>query len=294
MYELQKKFKLSSLRISIVITLALVILFMAIFFAGNIRDLFTSQFRLFAFLPDVQGLRNGAPVWLYGVEIGKVQNIEINDRGALISVSINKKLQDIIKKDATMQIMTMGILGDKFVKIFPGLHSSISVNSGDTLRGKSSISFEELTSNAFTTMLSLDTAINKLSYLIVQINKNEGSISKLINEPELYNNLVSASDKLNYLINQITTSDGSFKKFLKDTTLYLTVSEMVDKFSTVATVLDQGLENGSIASTLMNDTTITNDLKTIFNNIRSATNTLDDLIEDIKVNPRKYFKLELF
>ncbi|MDO5575975.1 MAG: MCE family protein, partial [Fibrobacter sp.] len=120
MYELQKKFRLSSLKISIVVTIALVILFMAIFFAGNISSLFASKVELFAQIPDVQGLREGAPVWLHGVEIGNVQNIELSNDGALITVSINSKYQENIRQNADMQIMTMGILGDKFVRISSG------------------------------------------------------------------------------------------------------------------------------------------------------------------------------
>ncbi|MDO5575976.1 MAG: hypothetical protein Q4F84_02755, partial [Fibrobacter sp.] len=165
---------------------------------------------------------------------------------------------------------------------------------GDTLEGKSSFSFEELTSNAQVMMAGLDSAISKLTYLTVQINGTSGSLGKLINEPELYNNLVSATNGLSSIIHQINTSDGSVKKFITDTTLFSVVYNMVDKFGTVAAVLDRGFENGSMASTLINDTLIANDLKLIFGNIRSATNTLNKLINDIKANPDKYFKVELF
>ena len=73
MYEYQKKITWSTLKTGIVITIALVILLAAVFFSSNISSLFTSKFDLITRISNVQGLRTGAPVWLFGVEVGVVK-----------------------------------------------------------------------------------------------------------------------------------------------------------------------------------------------------------------------------
>ncbi len=294
MYEYQKKITWSSLKTGIVITIALAILFGTVFFSGNLSSLFTSKFDLVTRISNVQGLRTGAPVWLFGVEVGVVEKITINSSGTYVRISIQQKYLPNIFKNAHTLVMTMGILGDKFVEVYPGDSSNPQISPGDTISGKINIGFEQLLSLSASIMVQLDTTIGKLETLISSAINPQGSIGKFISDPSLYNNLNESINSLTKLTRSINYSTGSFSKLIKDTTLYHNLNSVSLEFASLLNQVDQSIQNGSVAGALLNDGTLATDVKETVNSLRSAIESLDNILSDIKANPNKYFKFELF
>src|SRR5512142_276081 len=78
-----------------------------------------SGYRVYVTFDNISGLKNGAAVEVAGVEVGRVEAIELspNDRAAVtLRLESGLKLHD----DAIASIRTKGIIGDKFVKLSPG------------------------------------------------------------------------------------------------------------------------------------------------------------------------------
>jgi phospholipid/cholesterol/gamma-HCH transport system substrate-binding protein len=93
----------------------------------------------------VGGLKNGSPVEIAGVEVGRVKEISLNDYRAVVKMSINPgvKLQD----DAIVSIRTKGLIGEKYVRITPG-SSETQVKPGGKLRDtEDPVDIETLISN---------------------------------------------------------------------------------------------------------------------------------------------------
>jgi len=87
---------------------------------GNI-SLFDDNFMVLkARFNTVTGLRVGNPIEMYGIEIGHVGELAIDDevQMALASLNIQKSAQ--IYSDAIASIKTAGLIGDKFISIDPG------------------------------------------------------------------------------------------------------------------------------------------------------------------------------
>jgi len=72
MFEVKKKLTWSKLKVGLLITSALVVLLLTVFFAGGIENMFIKKVEISASIADVRGLRVGSPVWLSGIEIGTV------------------------------------------------------------------------------------------------------------------------------------------------------------------------------------------------------------------------------
>lgn len=294
MYEYQKKITWSSLKSGIVITIALLILFSAVFFSGNITSLFTSKFDLTTKFPNVQGLRTGAPVWLFGVEVGTVEKITINSSGTYVKVSIDRKFLNNIYKNAYTNIMTMGILGDKFIEVYPGDTSNPQISPGDTISGDINIGFEQLLSLSASIMVQLDSTINQLESLVSSILNPQGSVGKFISDPALYNNLNESINAMTKLTRDINLSNGTFSKFIKDTTLYHNLNSASIEIASLMNQVDNSIQNGSVAGALLNDRALAADVKETVNSLRTAVESLNKILSEIKANPEKFFKFELF
>jgi len=81
---------------------------------------------------DISGLKVNAPVQMYGVDIGFVSKIGLNQEKAVAEVSMMVLKEVELTDDAIAAIKTNGLIGDKYVKIVPGGLGE-PVKPGDTL-----------------------------------------------------------------------------------------------------------------------------------------------------------------
>jgi len=95
----------------------------------------------------VSGLKPGARVEIAGVEVGKVDRIELDaksgDRArAYLKIKTGVKITD----DVIASVRTSGIIGDKFIKLRPGGSDTMLKNNDKIRETESAIDIEELVS----------------------------------------------------------------------------------------------------------------------------------------------------
>lgn len=295
MYEVQKKLTWSSLRIGLVVTIGLIFLFSAVFLTANITNFFSPRVSFSAVINNIQGLRIGAPVWLYGVEVGNVSAINLTTSGTVVSLSIDNNKFGFIHKDALAMIMTMGILGDKYIEISPGSSNEPYLTKGDTIIGQSTVGFEQITSAAYTTMAVLDSSVSKLQLLLSYFVEGNGSFKKFLEDPSFYNHLTSSLSELDDLINKIDTANGTMRMLVDDPTLYRNLNEAVEQFTAFFNRINYEVGDGNgVANALIQDSSLAKNLRETMGQLKTASQSLNDLIKDFKANPKKYFKLQIF
>ncbi|MBM4295160.1 MAG: outer membrane lipid asymmetry maintenance protein MlaD [Deltaproteobacteria bacterium] len=102
-------------------------------------------YRVVADFDNISGLKPGASVEVAGVEVGRVESIQIadSDRARLV-LRMNPGVQ--LKDDAIASIRTKGIIGDKFVKLSPGSSEKTIPEGGRIRDTESAVEWEELIS----------------------------------------------------------------------------------------------------------------------------------------------------
>lgn len=298
MYEIKRKLMWSSLKTGIVITTGIVIFFLGIFFSGNLINLFSPKHQVNIHFRNISGLRTGAPVWLYGIEVGNVEKIELIDSGTVVTASILKEHFPIIKENAVVHIMTMGLLGDKYLEIVPGSETAPSIRPGGNIPGKEAVGFEQIMSSFSNSLGHIEHLAKNMEMLVNDLHSSDGTISRLLNDPELYNRMTQATDELTGLVSQIRNSKGSFMEFVENPQLYKDLASASKKFDRVITKIDSG--NG-LASSLVEDkemaqefVDVISSLKETSRNFSKTASSMDSLLTDVKKNPRKYFDFSIF
>ncbi|HYA03814.1 MAG TPA: outer membrane lipid asymmetry maintenance protein MlaD [Syntrophobacteria bacterium] len=78
------------------------------------------SYRLFARFTSVAGLREGSSVTMYGLAIGRVEKLTMDQQKglALVGMEIHRGVK--IYDDAIASIKTEGLIGDRYVSIDPG------------------------------------------------------------------------------------------------------------------------------------------------------------------------------
>ncbi len=99
---------------------------------GNVGFLGDNTYSLFAKFNTVTGLRQGNPVNMLGLEIGKVEKFTMDQENQQVKVEfkINKGIE--IYDDAIVSVKTEGLIGDKYVAVDPGGGGDLLAN-GDTI-----------------------------------------------------------------------------------------------------------------------------------------------------------------
>jgi len=85
---------------------------------GDVRLLGGNEYTVYAKFSNVSGLKKKAAVTMAGVEIGRVEDIRLQDGAAVVAMRITKNVK--LEEDAIASIKTMGIIGDKYIAVSAG------------------------------------------------------------------------------------------------------------------------------------------------------------------------------
>lgn len=87
---------------------------------GHVSFFGDKTYPLSARFTSVTGLRVGSPVYIFGIEVGRVERLTMDqkDRKAAVEVQIKQGIE--VYDDAIATIKTEGLIGDKYLGIDPG------------------------------------------------------------------------------------------------------------------------------------------------------------------------------
>lgn len=285
MYDHVKQHKWAKLRVGIVITVALIIVLLAAMFAGNIEKLFTPRVVIYAMVHDVKGLREGSPVWFSGVEIGSVKRIKFTGQQKVrVAMSIVTETLKYLKKDSSANIMTLGLLGDKYVEITPGSNEADGLKAGDTIAGRTQTEIQDVVQSSQDSMAKISEFVSRLEEILVKIDKGQGSVSRFIRDPAVYENLKEAVKELTMLVRKIENGQGTMGRLLNEDTLYTDVASSVKDIKLFAQSLKKS--EGTL-NKVINDPSLydrfqkaSTSLDTFTQKLASSKGTVNKLIED--------------
>jgi phospholipid/cholesterol/gamma-HCH transport system substrate-binding protein len=302
MFDSPKHLTWAKLRVGIVVTIGLAILFLAIVFAGNIQQLFLPQVQLYAEFSDVKGLRPGAPIWFSGVRIGSVKAIRfVQEEKLVATLTIARSALTYLKKDSQATILTMGLLGDKYLEVSTGSRDATPLEPGDTISGSSRLEIaEELkrviegvetSKGSLARLLHDDTLYQDLSLSAKDIRAfaevlrtSKGTVGNVIKDPELYERFLRASKSLDAFTEKLATSRGTVSRMVEDASLYENMNSAAVRLNAILERIEKG--EGSMG-TLIADRQIADELRT-------GLQEFNALMKDMKEHPKRYFSFSLF
>ena len=258
----------------------------------------------------VDGLSVSNPVTMNGFKIGKVQKINFNSKNTrelLVDIIIDNDV--IFPKTSLAELYETGLIGGKAIAIIPDYKNDSTIAlDGDYLKGvikpgltelvnqilpQVQLQIEAVMKNAEIVLQNINTlfddetkkelksSIEDFSNLTSSLSETSDEISKLIanNSENLTNSLSdfrSASNNIKSITDSLNSDD------IKSITINL--NSLVNNLNSITTSLKN---SEGTAGKLIND-------KSIYDNLENATNQLNRLIEDIKLNPNRYINFSVF
>ncbi len=130
------------IKVGLFLAVGLTILAIFIFVVGDISRLFKQRgYIVYTRFDTVAGLEKKTVVRMAGVKVGVVDDIKLSANRAEVAMDINPDIE--ISRDSKAMLASLGLLGEKYIEIMPGVEEEI-VEPGGTIGSLPPVSFDQL------------------------------------------------------------------------------------------------------------------------------------------------------
>ncbi len=273
--------KIPTAKTGVFVIICFALLVVALFAIGDKEKLFSSTSEYFVKIKDISGLKTGAQVRMSGYPVGSVNGITLPGKigdSVIISLTIVEEAMELIRKDSKAEIVTDGLVGNKIVTISGGNLTTEKLHVGDTLLGLSPFELSSIINNVTSTVTDASVMLKETTELIKSMRTGDGSIAKLMNDPELYRSLTAMIAATTRTVNTVNSSAAGTLNSVKQLTdsLQGTVSNLQE----VTHQIRSG--KGSIGK-LLNDEELYNRLLAVTGNVHLPMSELNETIHKLSM-----------
>lgn len=105
------------IRIGLLVVVAVLVFFAGFYYLKG-SNLFSRNHKYYGYYENVQGLQPSAPVTIKGLQVGRVQNIELKGERVQVTLEIAKRYA--LTKGTVAQLYASDLLGTKGIRLDPG------------------------------------------------------------------------------------------------------------------------------------------------------------------------------
>jgi phospholipid/cholesterol/gamma-HCH transport system substrate-binding protein len=216
---------------------ALLLAMIVVALIGKERRLFERSFRYRAAFENVEGLRVDSPVWLGGLDVGRVKSIsfseDLSDSRIQVELEISSQYADRIRADSVARVSSRGVLGDKAVDVSLGTADAAKLASG-----------AELATGIASDLGSLLKSGGEVMDNAVAITRDLRKAVTVYADPELAGDVKGTVGSVRRLLEQVEKGDGAVHALLFDPATRKDVQSLLKGAARTAQKLD-----GAVAET---------------------------------------------
>lgn len=281
------------------------------------KNLFTTDNVFYAKYDNVEGLSVSNPVSINGLKVGQVDEIKpITTKDGKLHFVVKVTIDDTFEfsKNSTVEIFEPGLMSGKEMKINL-FYGGDTAKDGDTLKGNYQLSMlNSLSSQVKPVKEQLSNVLLKLDSTLASTNKivdeqNRREIKLLLsNLNRTVESFKGASDRTNSIL--ANNEKGLHEVVANANVAMLTANKTLDKYGSVAERVDIDKLNGTIEQFNQTAGKLNNVISGIqngegslgklakdeelYNNLTKTSKNLNELVEDFKVNPKRYVNFSVF
>lgn len=156
------------------------------------------------------GLKRFAPVRVAGVDAGVVRDIKVSfdqkENKTKVNVDIWLKNENEIPSDSIVLINQLGMLGEKYLEIIPGVNTKEFLKAGNAIVGRDPIAMEQISMRMNELSAKIEDAVDGFN-TIIRNEKNQKSLEKTL-------------ESISIIASNIKDGKGTIGKFLLDNSIH--------------------------------------------------------------------------
>lgn len=195
-------------KVGVFVFVGLIILSFFILMIGRYKT-WVSGYRFDIIFNFVNGVKEGAPVRFAGVDVGEVKRVRFffspEEKRAKVKITAWVRNDVFIPADSSAWVNTLGLLGEKYVEIMPGVDYRQQIKEKKVMLGNDPIAMQELGDWA-------KKIVDGLNETIEAIRSKQGTIGRLLGDDSLYQELETALKNKNGTVGRFIYDDSVYKE----------------------------------------------------------------------------------
>ncbi len=272
------------------------------------ENLFSEDRTFYAIYDDVEGLAPSSNVTINGLEVGKVISINFAGNSGNLLVTFNLKNDFPFSRNSNAEIYGGGLIGGKSLAIIPKYDNGELAKSGDTLKGTIDEGIFELVNDRLSPLQKkVESVIGQTDSVLVSVNdvldtdtreNLRNAIASLTQTAATFSSasqslnglLTDNRSKLNRTFTNLDQMSANFKS-ISDSVSQLEIGQLTNNMQKVIADFEQ--VSSKLNSTEGTAGKLINDDQ-LYNNLELATKQMQELMQDIKLNPKRYVHFSVF
>ena len=255
----------SELKIGILSVVALVLASVLIFLLSAEGGFFWQRYSIKTIFTNIQGLKEGAPVRVAGVEVGAVSDVNFLGDQVEVIMEVAQEHQPRITTSSRATLGSVSLLGEAAVDLTASSAGTPIPEWGYVPTGPVPPTIAEVGAQA-------TEGLEEATALLRDIRQGRGTVGKLFTDEALYRDLNSLVQSADRVASQIAGGRGTLGQLTNDPRLYNELSQSVADLRAVTTRIRNG--EGSLGK-LLNDPAMANALTGTSQNIETLTGRLN-------------------
>lgn len=238
------------------------------------------------FFQSAVGIKAGDPVRLAGVEVGKIRRITLEDGRVRVDFYVVGGTD--LRRDTEASIRQMNLLGGQFLGLRFGTPGSPPLPPSSEVPSVEGTNIDQLISNldrnqekAFGTLGKLleesrtgfVDAVSRLDSIARKIDQGQGTLARLVNDPQLYDEVTAAVRDLKTVVGRLEGGEGSLGKLLADDSLYREASATLANLKVISGKARRG--EGTLGR-LVNDPELYDQTRNVMSRLASIAEKIDE------------------
>lgn len=274
------------------------------------KNIFSSSRTFFVEYDNVEGLTTASSVTINGMVVGKVHKISLKEQGKLLVELMMTEDVDVPKTSKAL-IYAPGFIGGKQIALDINYKDPTLAQSGDYLDGGEITGMiDGLGEKVDPIAQKLDSVLYNVNTLVKSINNTLDPVAQKNLQNALaelnatmknahgitskFDRIVSTNEsKINNIVSDFNTTSKNLSAFSNDLDKIQLqkLQDIINKFDSAASNLDQMMKDvnsgkGNIGKLLKEEQ--------LYQNLENTTKELNQLLEDVKLNPRRYINISVF
>lgn len=291
-----------------IIVIGGILLFILGFSYLKSSPLFDDSKIFYAVYDNVGGLQTGTQVSINGFSVGKVNDIQFKDNSGKLVVTFSVASSFEFSKNSKAELYDTGIIGGKGIQIIPVFDDAPLARSGDTLVTSTRPGLTELVQQKLTPLqLKVEGAVSNADTLLMNFND--------VLDDQTKKNLRESIRGLTAVLESFQQSAGTLNEMLNKNKMHIdssmgNIDRLTSNFakvsdSLVAANLGETVRN--LEATMKNLNGILSKIEkgegtmgklmqdeALYNNLTEASRELDLLLQDFRLNPKRYVNVSVF
>ncbi len=217
-------------KVGIFVTLGVAFSMVTILVLGGAENVFTRKVHFKTHFTASNGILPGSKVVLSGIPVGVVQEVEFDEKTKNIEIefSVQKKYSAYVTEGSNIEVLTQGVLGDKYLAINPG-DGSTPLPEGAELPNIPASDVSALFSKTDQVMMNINTTVESLNRILKSLERgnridvitaNLAQTSKGLAEFANSKNMSKASRSLTEILEKVNNGSGTLGALINDPGLY--------------------------------------------------------------------------